>query len=258
MNFKKPQSRAYQPHTTCPQSDVLLCAAAHCPREVPAHMICPEDSHRTPPCRPRPSMLKLCWIHKIAFCFVYLRFSFGTFAQNPSLMFVGFFRRSPLRGVWIEIMVRLASWGTCAVAPLAGSVDRNTTVYTDYANYNRSLPSRGAWIEMGNSCPGRSFWPLRAPSRLSRGAVLPGCPDGRAVPQPVGQGFPAASKAPAPKIWPNAAFCRPAACHFWEEAPDSGTGPAAERDAAAGCRHPKPTENLSSAPSSSRARRKSI
>ncbi len=175
--------------------------------------------------------------------------------QEPPPWLTG---RSPLRGVWIEIMVRLASWGTCAVAPLAGSVDRNTTVYTDYANYNRSLPSRGAWIEMGSSCPGRSFWPLRAPSRLSRGAVLPGCPDGRAVPQPVGQGFPAASKAPAPKIWPNAAFCRPAACHFWEEAPDSGTGPAAERDAAAGCRRPKPAENLSSAPSSSRARRKSI
>ena len=187
------------------------------------------------------------------------------------------------------------------VAPLAGSVDRNTTVYTDYANYNRSLPSRGAWIEiadalndnvgvfvaplpgsvdrnsigydpiefeslpsrgawieMGSSCPGRSFWPIRAPFRLSRGAALLGCPDGRSVPQPVGQGFPAASKAPAPKIWPNAAFCRPAACHFWEEAPDSGTGPAAERDAAAGCRHPKPAESLSSASPSSRAGRKSI
>lgn len=121
-----------------------------------------------------------------------------------------------------------------------------------------SLPSRGAWIEMGSSCPGRSFWPICAPFRLSRGVALSGCPDGRAVPQPVGQGFPAASKAPAPKIWPNAAFCRPAACHFWEEAPDSGTGPAAERDAAAGCRHPKPAESLSSAPPSSRARRKSI
>ena len=121
-----------------------------------------------------------------------------------------------------------------------------------------SLPSRGAWIEMGSSCPGRSFWPIRAPFRLSRGAALLGCPDGRAVPQPVGQGFPAASKAPAPKIWLNAAFCRPAACHFWEEAPDSGTGPAAERDAAAGCRRPKPAESLSSAPPSSRARRKSI
>lgn len=121
-----------------------------------------------------------------------------------------------------------------------------------------SLPSRGAWIEMGNSCPGRSFWPICAPFRLSRGAALSGCPDGRAVPQPVGQGFPAALKAPAPKIWPNAAFCRPAACHFWEEAPDSGTGPAAERDAAAGCRHPKPAESLSSATPSSRAGRKSI
>ena len=122
----------------------------------------------------------------------------------------------------------------------------------------RSLPSRGVWIEMGSSCPGRSFWLICAPFRLSRGAALSGYPDGRAVPQPVGQGFPAASKAPAPKIWLNAAFCRPAACHFWEEAPDSGTGPAAERGAAAGCRRPKPAESLSSAPPSSRARRKSI
>ena len=121
-----------------------------------------------------------------------------------------------------------------------------------------SLPSRGAWIEMGSSCPGRRFGPICAPFRLSRGAALLGCPDGRAVPQPVGQGFPAASKAPAPKIWLNAAFCRPAACRFWEEAPDSGTGPAAERDAVAGCRRPKPAESLSSAPPSSRARRKSI
>ena len=164
----------------------------------------------------------------------------------------------PLRGVWIEIAETGSALCVNGVAPLAGSVDRNTTVYTDYANYNRSLPSRGAWIEMGSSCPGRSFWPICAPFRLSRGAALSDCPDGRAVPQPVGQGFPAASKTPAPKIWPNAAFCRPAACHFWEEAPDSGTGPAAERDAAAGCRHPKPAESLSSAPPSSRARRKSI
>ena len=141
----------------------------------------------------------------------------------------------PSRGAWIEM----------SMARTAGT-------------WCRSLPSRGAWIKMGSSCPGRSFWPLCAPFRLSRGAALSGCPDGRAVPQPVGQDFPAASKAPAPKIWPNAAFCRPAACHFWEEASDSGTGPAAERDAAAGCRHPKPAESLSPAPPSSRAGRKSI
>ena len=126
MNLKKPQSRAYQPHTTCPQSDVLLCAAAHCPREVPAHKICPEDSHRTPPCRPRPSMLKLCWIHKIAFCFVYLRFSFGTFAQNPSLILLDF-TVAPLAGS----VDRNLLWSNACllgrrVAPLAGSVDRNS------------------------------------------------------------------------------------------------------------------------------------
>ena len=127
MNLKKPQSRAYQPHTTRPQSDVLLCAAAHCLREVPAHMVCPEDSHRTPPCRPRPSMLKLCWIHKIAFCFVYLRFSFGTFAQNPSLILLDF-----------------------TVAPLAGSVDRNIPSTSRAAAMMQSLPLRGAWIEISS------------------------------------------------------------------------------------------------------------
>ena len=77
------------------------------------------------------------------------------------------------------------------VAPLPGSVDRNSIGY-DPIEFE-SLPSRGAWIEIGGSCHGRSFWPICAPFRLSRGAVLPGCPDGRAVPQPVGQGFPAAS-----------------------------------------------------------------
>ena len=162
----------------------------------------------------------------------------------------------PSRGAWIEIADALNDNVGVFVAPLPGSVDRNSIGY-DPIEFE-SLPSRGAWIEMGSSCPGRSFWPLRAPSRLSRGAAFSGCPDGRSVPQPVGQGFPAASKAPAPKIWPNAAFCSPAACRFWEEAPDSGTGPAAERDAAAGCRHPKPAESLSSAPPSSRAGRKSI
>ena len=79
------------------------------------------------------------------------------------------------------------------VAPLAGSVDRNSVLLWSIIWGKRSPPSRGAWIEMGSSCHGRSFWLICAPFRLSRGAVLPGCTDGRAVPQPVGQGFPAAS-----------------------------------------------------------------
>ena len=139
MNLKKPQSRAYQPHTTCPQSDVLLCAAAHCPREVPAHKICPEDSHRTPPCRPRPSMLKLCWIHKIAFCFVYLRFSFGTFAQNPSLILLDF-TVAPLAGSVDRNFCPLGVFPPPSVAPLAGSVDRNLGSCKLGRKYGRRSP----------------------------------------------------------------------------------------------------------------------
>lgn len=63
-----------------------------------------------------------------------------------------------------------------------------------------SLSSRGAWIKMGSSCPGRRFWLICAPFRLSRGAALSGCPDGRAVPQPVGQGSPAAQRLRLPKF----------------------------------------------------------
>src|SRR5699024_8360 len=147
-----------------------LCAAAHCPREVPAHKICPEDSHRTPPCRPRPSMLKLCWIHKIAFCFVYLRFSFGTFAQNPSLILLDFtvaplagsvdrnvaakmlvddwLLSLPLRGAWIEILNSVSTPPVSCVAPLAGSVDRNWTTPFYRTCKVPSLPLRGAWIEI--------------------------------------------------------------------------------------------------------------
>ena len=36
-----------------------------------------------------------------------------------------------------------------AVAPLAGSVDRNVHVLDAAAVDDESLPSRGAWIEMG-------------------------------------------------------------------------------------------------------------
>ena len=39
------------------------------------------------------------------------------------------------------------------VAPLAGSVDRNTDGSMYYGEWIMSLPSRGAWIEIGR--PGR-------------------------------------------------------------------------------------------------------
>ena len=35
------------------------------------------------------------------------------------------------------------------VAPLAGSVDRNTDIYAIKDELAESLPSRGAWIEIG-------------------------------------------------------------------------------------------------------------
>ena len=40
------------------------------------------------------------------------------------------------------------------VAPLAGSVDRNLVPSAAYAQYEKSLPSRGAWIEMSSSSGG--------------------------------------------------------------------------------------------------------
>ena len=53
------------------------------------------------------------------------------------------------------------------VAPLAGSVDRNLEVKTAYKDWFPSLPSRGAWIEIGSnyrpprtqkSLPSRGAW----------------------------------------------------------------------------------------------------
>ena len=165
----------------------LVCRSALSVRSSSAHGL-PGRFAPDAPLQTASVYVKIVLDTQNCILFCVFKFLFGTFAQNPSLMFVGFVvvplagsvdrnraiqepppwltGRSPLRGVWIEIMVRLASWGTCAVAPLAGSVDRNTTVYTDYANYNRSLPSRGAWIEMGSSCPGGVF---------GRSAHLPGC-----------------------------------------------------------------------------------
>ena len=150
MNLKKPQSRAYQPHTTRSQSDVLLCAAAHCLREVPAHMVCPEDSHRTPPCRPRPSMLKLCWIHKIAFYFVFCVFkiSIWDFCAKSIFDFCWILPSLPLRGAWIEIAWSHPTTRCPIVAPLAGSVDRNKDYLAKRLIMKGSLPLRGAWIEI--------------------------------------------------------------------------------------------------------------
>ena len=39
------------------------------------------------------------------------------------------------------------------VAPLAGSVDRNLSTSTRLSNNQQSLPSRGAWIEIGFKVP---------------------------------------------------------------------------------------------------------
>ena len=61
----------------------------------------------------------------------------------------------PSRGAWIEIADALNDNVGVFVAPLPGSVDRNSIGY-DPIEFE-SLPLRGAWIKMGSSCPGRSF-----------------------------------------------------------------------------------------------------
>ena len=142
----------------------------------------------------------------------------------------------PSRGAWIEILKDFGSMHTVTVAPLAGSVDRNTNIYAikdelaevaplaGSVDRNRkgkktltaplvaplagsvdrnfinlqfiraavlSLPSRGAWIEMGTtgysgqhraSLPSRGAWieiqkasAARTPTRTSlpsRGAWI--------------------------------------------------------------------------------------
>src|SRR5699024_3054207 len=55
------------------------------------------------------------------------------------------------------------------VAPLAGSVDRNTLPARIGDQHMKSLPSRGAWIEMPTW---RSFGAWRWPSLPSRGAWI--------------------------------------------------------------------------------------
>ena len=96
----------------------------------------------------------------------------------------------PSRGAWIEMTARRTA-GSCRlvaplagsvdrnhagprspvagpVAPLAGSVDRNKTSVTLQAVASVSLPSRGAWIEIGR------FWKY---TRLSPVAPLAGSVD---------------------------------------------------------------------------------
>ena len=70
----------------------------------------------------------------------------------------------PSRGAWIEIVPRgTLQPDAAAVAPLAGSVDRNYTVAAANGTACPSLPSRGAWIEMettGYSGQHRAVAPL--------------------------------------------------------------------------------------------------
>src|SRR5699024_2149981 len=55
----------------------------------------------------------------------------------------------PSRGAWIEMPYILSAPISAAVAPLAGSVDRNYDVTISLGDACRpSLPSRGAWIEI--------------------------------------------------------------------------------------------------------------
>ena len=54
----------------------------------------------------------------------------------------------PSRGAWIEIHGVQVHGAGIAVAPLAGSVDRNRSTLTQEIDTYESLPSRGAWIEI--------------------------------------------------------------------------------------------------------------
>ena len=77
------------------------------------------------------------------------------------------FRSLPSRGAWIEMI--WTHWGglMLIVAPLAGSVDRNSATLLQGLAGDTSLPSRGAWIEMDSgeagfspalSLPSRGAW----------------------------------------------------------------------------------------------------
>ena len=68
----------------------------------------------------------------------------------------------PSRGAWIEIPELYVQPANAAVAPLAGSVDRNLFARILPLAARWSLPSRGAWIEiracmaLSSACLGRS------------------------------------------------------------------------------------------------------
>ena len=74
----------------------------------------------------------------------------------------------PSRGAWIEIIYARMSAVFSAVAPLAGSVDRNPSLEEGQENLLRSLPSRGAWIEISGS----TLWEMLLRSLPSRGAWI--------------------------------------------------------------------------------------
>ena len=68
----------------------------------------------------------------------------------------------PSRGAWIEMLLWVLVAMAAAVAPLAGSVDRNFVRADDAAEATASLPSRGAWIEI-TCCTSASSSPSVAP-----------------------------------------------------------------------------------------------
>ena len=72
----------------------------------------------------------------------------------------------PSRGAWIEICALLSIFFQClAVAPLAGSVDRNNEGNAPLLIAPRSLPSRGAWIEIQYFFPMPGLLLMSLPSR---------------------------------------------------------------------------------------------
>ena len=94
-------------------------------------------------------------------------------------------RSLPSRGAWIEIGRRLLAcarggvaplagsvdrnrpfleiYSFVAVAPLAGSVDRNRAYCLIWNEWFRSLPSRGAWIEIIPAWTAADGWSRRSP-----------------------------------------------------------------------------------------------
>ena len=59
-----------------------------------------------------------------------------------------------------NLMQNANSW---LVAPREGSVDRNHYMKKGYMHFTRSLPARGAWIEISARCSSSSFRSSRSP-----------------------------------------------------------------------------------------------